>query len=266
MTRIPRQSLSGSSRERLGDRAGDDLAAVAQQQRMRGRGGQLLEVVRRHHDRELGLVAGEAVERAEQRLAAREVEPRSRLVEEEEPRPGDERPRDQRALALALRAVAEPPLAERPEPERAEQAVGAVEVELREPLLEVADRRRRSGADHLAHGEERRELLADARVDEADRLAQPGDVGAAHRLAEDLDRAAARELDRTGEREQGRLAGAVRAEEGPALAEADLPADPVEERLAAAARGVPAPDLDVLEPERDGLTGGRRAPLHLLTD
>ena len=138
------------------------------------------------------------------------------------------------------------------------EPVGAVEIELGQPLREVADRRRRSGADHLADGEERRELPADPRVDEADRLAEPRHVGAAHRLAEDLDRAAARELDRAGEGEQGRLAGAVRAEQGPALAEADLPADPVEERLAAAARGVPAPDLDVPEAERDGLTGGRR--------
>ena len=108
-------------------------------------------------DRELGLSRARRSSEREQRLAAREVEPRARLVEEEEPGPGDERPRDQRALSLALRAVAEPPLAERPEPERAEEAVGAVEVELREPLLEVADRRRRSGADHLAHGQERRE-------------------------------------------------------------------------------------------------------------
>ena len=57
VTRIPRHSLSGSVGERLGDRAGDDLPTVAQEQRMRRRGGQLLEVVRRHHDRELGLVA-----------------------------------------------------------------------------------------------------------------------------------------------------------------------------------------------------------------
>ena len=180
------------------------------------------------------------------------------LVEEEQARPRDERPRDQRPLALALRAVPESPLADRPEPERPEQGVGAVEIELGQALCEVADRPRRAGADHLAHGEERLELAADARVDEADRLAEPRHVGAAHRLAEDLHRAAARELDRAGEREQGRLAGAVRPEECPALAESDLPADPVEQRLAGAARGVPAPDLDVLEPERDGLTGGRR--------
>ena len=102
-----------------------DRSAVAQQERVRRRGGQLLEVVGRDHDRERGLVAGEAVERGEQRLAAREVEARTRLVEQQQPRPRDERPRDQRALALALRAVAEPPLADRTEPERAEEAVGA---------------------------------------------------------------------------------------------------------------------------------------------
>ena len=223
------------------------------------RGGQLLEVVRRHHDRELGLVAGEAVERREQRLAAREVEPRPRLVEQEEPRPGDERPRDQRPLALALRAVAEAPLAELPEPERAEQAVGAVEVELRRgarrssrssPSLRCGSPGARSAAARTA-----RPMRASTKpIDSRSRATSVRPI-VSPRISTVP---AARELDRTGEGEQGRLAGAVRAEEGPALAEADLPADPVEERLAAAARGVPAPDLDVLEAERDGLTGGRR--------
>ena len=86
--------------------------------------------------------------------------------------------------------------AEIPEAERAEQRVGAVDVEHREPLLEVADRSGRSGPHHLAHGQQRREAPAVASVDESDPLPQPRHVGSAHRLAEDLDRAAARELDR----------------------------------------------------------------------
>ena len=200
---------------------------------MGGRGGQLLEVVRRHHDRELGLVAGEAVERGEQRLAAREVEPRARLVEQEEARPGDERPRD-RALAFARPASSPRSAARRAARARTCRAGRRRgRGRARQALREIADRRRRPGADHLPHGQERRERRPIARVDEADRLAQPCHVGASHRLAEDLDRAAARELDRAGKRKQGRLAGAVRAEQRPALAEPHLPADPVEERLAA---------------------------------
>ena len=112
---------------------------------MRRRGRQLLEVVGRDHHRELRLVGGEPIERGEQHLAARQVEARTRLVEQEQPRPGDERPRDQGPLALALGAIAEPALADRAEPERPEQAVGPVEVELGEPLLEVPDRRCRAG-------------------------------------------------------------------------------------------------------------------------
>ena len=98
--------------------------------------------------------------------------------------------------------------------------------------------------------------MADPGIDEPDRLAQARDVGAAHRLAENLDGAAARELDRAGEREQGRLARSVRPEEGPALAVGDVPVDAVEERLARPAGGVPAPDVDAAEPQRNGLTGG----------
>ena len=84
------------------------------------------------------LLRGQPVERAEQRLAPREIEPRTRLVEQQQPRTPDQCARDQGALALSLRAVAEPALADRAEPERPDQVVGSIEVEPRQALLEVA--------------------------------------------------------------------------------------------------------------------------------
>jgi iron complex transport system ATP-binding protein len=62
--------------------------------------------------------------------------------------------------------------------------------------------------------------------------------------------------ERFGATDLGELRTRIGLSSAP-LAEADLPADPVQQRLAAAARGVPAPHLDVLEPDRDGLTAGR---------
>jgi len=205
--------------------------------------------------REGGLQARDPVERGEQRLPAGEIEPAAGLVEEQQARARQERPRDQRTLALSLRAVAEAPLPDRAEPERADELVRAVEVEAGEPLLEVSDRRRRTRADDLAHGQERGEAGADPRVDESDRLAQPREVGSAHPRAEDLDDSAGREVDGAGDREQGRLAGPVRPEQSPALARCDGPRDPVDDRLAASARRVPAPDAHVVEPEGSSLTG-----------
>ena len=178
-----------------------------------------------------------------------QVEAGPRLVEEQQPRLGDERPGDQGPLALAFGAVAEPALGQAPEAEPAEQRVRAVDVEHREPLLEVADRSGRTRPNHLTHRQERREAVSVAGVDEPDLPAQARDVGAPHRLAEDLDRAAAREPGRPREREQGRLAGTVRPEHGPALAGAHGPGDAVEQELAGAARLVPAPDLHVPEAE-----------------
>ena len=149
--------------------------------------------------------------------------------------------------------------AEPAEAEGAEQRVGAVDVQHREPLLEVADRSGRSGPDHLSHGQHRGEAAAVARIDEADALAQARHVGMPHRLAEDLDRAAAREIDGCREGQQRGLAGTVGPEQRPALARLHGPRNVGQECLARAARLVPAPDLDIREPDRGrGLT--RRRP------
>ncbi len=69
---------------------------------MRRRRRQLLQVVGREHDRERRILVGEPRQSTEQSLAARQVEARSRLVEQQQARARDERPRDQRPLALSV--------------------------------------------------------------------------------------------------------------------------------------------------------------------
>ena len=128
-------------------------------------------MMRRHDHAERGVELCEARQGGQQELPTGKVEPGSRFVEKQQARLRHERPSDQRALSLALRAVAETPLGQPTEAEHPEERVGAVDVEHREPLLEVADRARRPGPDHLANGEERREAIALARVDEADQAA-----------------------------------------------------------------------------------------------
>ena len=173
---------------------------------------------------------------------------------------GHERSGDQGAFSLALRAIAEAALGEPAEAEGAEQRVGAVDVQHREPLLEVADRSGRSGPDHLSHGQHRGEAAAVARIDEADALAQACHVGTPHRLAEDLDRAAAREIDGCREGQQRRLAGSVRPEQRPPIARLHGPRDVCQECLARRRSPVPAPDLDVRRAgARAGVDRGRLA-------
>ena len=217
-----------------------------------------------------GLVVGEAREGGEQDLAPRQVEPRAGLVEQQQARPGDERARDQRALALALGAVAEPALGRaRPRPKSAEQRVRAVDVEHRA----AAPRSTRSSPvapvrTTCAHGQERREAGAVARVDEPDRLAQAGDVGAAHRLAEDLDRAAARELDRRRPASGASSCRRRSARAGPsARRRAPSQRDAVEQGLAR--RRSPRASARPARPRaaaRARLTRPRSRRLHWLTD
>ena len=217
-------------------------------------------MVRGEDDREHGVDVCQARERTEQKLSPRQVEPSARLVEQQQAGAGHERSGDQGSFSLALRAIAEAALGQPAEAEGAEQRVGAVDVQHREPLLEVADRSGRSGPDHLSHGQHRGEAATVARIDEADALAQARHVGTPHRLAEDLDRAAAREIDGCREGQQRGLAGSVGPEQRPTIARLHGPRNVGQECLARAARLVPAPDLDIRQPERGrGLTRRRLA-------
>ena len=192
-----------------------------------------------------------------------QVEPGSRLVEEQQARLRDESPGDQRPLALSLGAVAEAALCEAAEPEHAEQRVGPVDVEHREPLLEVPDRAGRARPDHLADREERSEPVAVTRVDEPDPLAQAGDVSVRPIVSP-----RSSTVPRLGNPTAPVSVSSVvlpapfGPSSGPALAgPAPSTRSRSSERLAGAGRVVPAPDLHVSEPDRGrGLTRLRICP------
>ena len=156
------------------------------------RRGQLLEVMRRDHD-------GERRARPRARRASeREQQSPGRGGRARLPaRRGAAGAAARRAPARSARACARRASSRRsaarpsrPSPNVPSSVSARSRSSIGEPLLEVADRAGRARPDHLAHRQERGEAVAVARVDEADRLAQPRDVGASHRLAEDLDRAA----------------------------------------------------------------------------
>ena len=75
-----------------------------------------------------GSSVDESVERREQRLTPGEIEPRARLVEQQQARPRHEGPRDQAARPLPVRAVGEPALREPLETEELEQLAGPLEL------------------------------------------------------------------------------------------------------------------------------------------
>ena len=208
--------------------------------------GELLEVVRRDDDRE---------HRVDVARGASSAPSRSSRPGRSSPAPGSSRSsrRGRATSARAIRARLRSPCEQSPkrrsaepaEAEGAEQRVGAVDVEHREPLLEVADRRRRSGriTSRTVSIGAKRPL---SRASTNPMLAQARHVGTPHRLAEDLDRAAAREIDRAGEGQQRRLAGSVGPEQRPRSPGCTAPRDvPSRSGLRVPLACVPAPDPDI---------------------
>ena len=99
----PKAALSVSGRERRRDRPLRHGRALAHEERVRGAGRYVLDVMDDGHGRELGLVGRQPLERADHGLAAGQIEARGRLVEQEQRRLVHERAGDQHAPALALR-------------------------------------------------------------------------------------------------------------------------------------------------------------------
>ena len=175
----------------------------------------LLQVLRGQEDRRAVVVQG--LDLLPDRLAADRVEAGGRLVEEEDSRLVDERGRQVEPAAHPARVGADAPIGRVVDVNPVEQRVGA--------LLALGARKSVQGRlkpDELAAGHERVERRLLER--DADRLADLARLGD-DVVARDL-RGAARGAQERGEHaDRGRLAGAVRAEEGVDLALGDVEVD-----------------------------------------
>jgi hypothetical protein len=198
-------------------RPGRDDPAVGQQQRVGGGGGQLLQVVRHQHRRDVRVRHREQVDGLEQLLARGDVQPGRRLVEQQQPRLADQRPGDQRAPALALGQDRPPQAGLAVKAERSDERLGPVGLLRRRlPPQRGLDRAGEPGQHHVAHGQRRAERVA--RVHVADHPAQRLQLDPAELRAEHVHGARGGEGDRPAEAEDGALARAVGAEHRPVLA------------------------------------------------
>ncbi|EGJ78349.1 putative ABC transporter ATP-binding protein [Streptomyces sp. Tu6071] len=216
------------------ERARGEHLALADHEDVREAGGDLLDVVGHHDHRGGDRVACEAAEAADEVLAAPEVETGGGLVEEEQFGVRHEGAGDERALALSLGESAEAAVEVLGHAEAVEEGAGALLVDV---LVRLLPRRRHAvggGEDGLEDGLAAGQLLGHADSGDADAGAQLEDVDAAEAVAEDADGAGGGEEVAGGHVEEGGLAGAVGAEDDPALPLLHGPGDLVDQSPALA--------------------------------
>src|SRR5664280_1746835 len=189
-----------------------DVAVVHDRHPVAQLGG-LLHVVGGQHHRRAPLL--EPLDEVPERAPGLRVQPRRRLVQEDQLGIVDERQCDRQALLLPAGEVHRPCLGAFPEVDRVDQLPGR-HVMVKEAAEEVQE---------LGHGESRverhaLELDPDALLD---RLGMPADV-----QAEDLDRPGIRRAQALEDLDRGGLAGPVRTEHAEDLALADLEGDAVD--------------------------------------
>lgn len=222
--------------------AGGDDGAVAEEEGVAGGGGEFFQVVRDEDGGEVGVGGGEGGEGGEEGFAGGEVETGSGFVEEEERGVGHEGAGDADALAFALGAGGDLAGGETGAAEEIEEVAGAGALGLADAVGEGPDGAGGAGEDDLFDGEPVEDF--EGGVDDADPFAQVPETDLTEATAEDGDGTGAGVADGAGEGEEGALAGAVRAEEGPVLAAPDRPGDAIEDRGA-----VRDPDADVFDEE-----------------
>ena len=211
--------------EHLLQRAGREDGALAQQHRVREVLGHLLDVVRDQDDHRRLRVGGQRGDPPEQVLAAAQVQPGGRLVEQQQLGVGHQRPGDLDPLALALGQGRELPPDQVRAAERVEQFHGAGHVEGVVVLRVAAEDPVRGGQHEVDDLLGRRYLVGDRRAGQPD----PGP-----QVRRGPPRPAARRGSRRcprsgpaarGDLEQGRLACSVRPDDHPALVAARRPVD-----------------------------------------
>src|ERR1019366_3967694 len=221
---------------------GAEDAALPEQEGVRERGHDLLRVVGDEDERRAAPSPGEALHEPEELLPGNGIEPRAGLVEDEEPRPRDQRAGDEDPLPLALGEMGPLALGQRRGADEPEQPArpGGVGAGRARPEVEL----RVAPADHrLQGGLGRRDRGLEGAGHYPDPQAQVAPVGLAVDLAEQADLALRGRQVARDRLEERRLAAAVRTQDDPVLAPAHAPVDAPQD-LRASARDAQARYLE----------------------
>jgi hypothetical protein len=203
----------------------------------------LLDVVGDQHLGRRVVVPGQPGQPADQVLASAEVEPRTRLVEQQQLGVGHQRPRDLGALALALAQRAERPVRHGGHAPLLHQHRRPGEVVDVVALPPAADDRV-AGADHeVADPLPGGDPLGQRGAGQPDPRPQLEDVDRPHGLPQDPHLPPGGVHLRGDELQQRRLARAVGSQQHPALVCTDGPVDPAQQ-MGLPTDDVHIPDLD----------------------
>jgi peptidoglycan LD-endopeptidase LytH len=220
--------------------------------------GDLVDVVGHEHERRRGVVPGETTERRHELLAAPEVEPGGRLVEEHHGGIVHQRAGEQHALLLTRRQRAERAVGEAGDRQATETLDGPLLV----GVVVLVPPRFERGEPGRLHDVRRTELWAELGGERGRRVAhappQGAHVGPPELLAEHVHRARRGVLVQGGDPHERGLAAAVRAEQEPAMFALHPERDRADDLPATTGEG------DVVEVERGGhprCVAGRRRPV-----
>jgi hypothetical protein len=214
------------------DRPGGDDSTLTHQQHVGERGRDLLHVMGHQHQRGRFDISGQQTQTRHQVLAASEVEPGGRLVEQHEFGVGHQRPGDLHPLALALAESAERPVAQVRRTQGLEQVFGTCVVQRFVLLPPAPHDPVGSGDDDVVDQLVRGQPFGDCCAGKADSRAQLEDVDRAKDLAENPCDTRRGVDPASSQLQQGGLSGPVGPQDDPALAFLDLPRDVVEQRVA----------------------------------
>ncbi len=226
----PNARLKTSARRTSSSAPGRDDLPVAQHERVREPGWDLLDMVGDEHDGRRSWLAGEDGQVVDETLAGAQVEARRRLVEEQQVRVGHQRPGDRRAPALAGRQRRVVVIGHLSDPQPLEQVAGA------RPVVLVVDVPPRLGGGMAGrhHQRDRGQVATQRALDRcarrADPLAELARVDGAVARPENRHRAGRRPQLEADHRQEGGLARTVRAEHDPALTGPDRPVERTEDR------------------------------------
>ncbi|MPM43750.1 hypothetical protein SDC9_90427 [bioreactor metagenome] len=225
--------------EHLAGRAAGDDPSLLQQHGVGDARRDLLHMVGHHDAGGCRRVGGEVAQQGHQLLPAAEVEPGGRLVEQEQLRVDHQATGDLDALALPRAERAERTVPQRQHPEPVEQGVGPLVVEALVLLMPASDHRVRRGHHQVVDRLTARHAFLEGLGDQADARAQVEDVHRPEHLVEDPGHPGGRVEVAGQQPQQGGLAGAVGAEDHPAVRLPDLPVDALEHH------GVSPPDTHI---------------------